>query len=320
MPRSSWICGLFIAAPLLAGESAADAPLTLRWNAPEACPDSGFVEKEVARVVGRSWQSLGVEWREVEAAVKAEAGGYRLRLRVVTHSGRSNERSVLAASCTEAAEAAVAILTAGVGRTPLASADARTDAASPEPPERDVAPHVAPAPQPVAPARVLPFVGVRVGLDVGSLARTAPWAQLAAGMELGRVSLSGFVGATGNVSQELTTSVAGAEMFLVAAGAEVCLRFAPGALGVSTCGGAEVGSLEAKGFGAAERRADRSFWSAGMLRGALDWHIGQTGVLSAGASALLPLRRLRVLSSPEEVHRTGALVVRPWLGIGVRFQ
>jgi hypothetical protein len=317
MPLPSWTGGLAVAALLLASESAAEPPLELRWEAPAACPTGRFVQEEVSRVVGRPWQDLGAEWREVQASVRAEAGGYRLRLRVLTHSGVANERSVLGASCTEAAEAAVAILTTGVAQSrPNEARAPNVVAVSSDASERDVAP---PAPEPVTPSLPLPFVGVRLGMDVGSLARVAPWAQLAIGVQLGSVSLSGVVGATGNVSQELAGSAAGAEMFLVAAGPEACLHFGPEALGVSACGGAELGSLEARGFGAAERRADRTFWSAATLRGALDWQIGQTGFLSAGASALVPLRRLRVVSSPEEVHRTGALVVRPWLGIGVRF-
>jgi len=318
--------GLATAALLFSSESAAEPPLALRWDAPAACPDRHFVEDEVSRVVGRPFGELVAEWREVHGSVRAEAGGYRLRLRLVTRSGSSNERSVLGASCTEAAEAAVAILTAGVARSPTDRTDRtdRTEASAPsalpsQVPERGVVPRAASEPQASAPRGALPFLGVRLGVDVGSLARVAPWAQLSAGVELGRVSLSGFVGTTGNVSGQLATSAAGAEMFLWAAGPEACVLFGPGALRVSACGGAELGSLEARGFGAAGRRSGRTFWSAGLLRGALDWYIGQTGFLSAGASLVVPFRRLRVVSSPEEVHETGALAVRPWLGIGVRF-
>lgn len=320
MSRPRRTLGLATAALLFSGESAAEPPLALRWDAPAACPDGRFVEDEVSRVVGRPFGELRAEWREVQGSVRAEAGGYRLRLRLVTRAGSSNERSVLGASCTEAAEAAVAILTAGVAHTPSDRHDT-SEAAAPSvapSPVRDVVPRAASEPQPAAPSGALPFLGVRLGVDVGSLARVAPWAQLAAGVELGPLSLSGFVGATGNVSGELATSAAGAEMFLVAAGPEACVRFGPGTLRVSACGGAELGSLEARGFGAGERRSDRTFWSAGLLQAVLDWNIGPTGFLSAGTSVLLPLRRLQVVSSPEEVHRTGALSVRPWLGIGVR--
>jgi hypothetical protein len=321
LPRSSWTGCVAAAALLLSRANAAEPPRQLGWDAPEVCPGGRFVEAEVSRVVGRPWAELAAEWRTLEASVRPEAGGYRLRLRLVSNAGIENERSVLAASCTEAAEAAVAILTAGVAR-PSSSprpqppeARAALQPAPPVRPEHDV-PRAEPEP---GRARSLPFVGARLGLDIGSLARPAPLAQLTGGIELGRLALAGVVGATGNVSAELGDSAAGAEMFLVFAGPELCVRLGPAALSVSVCGGAELGSLEARGFGAAQRRTGRTLWSAALVRGGLDWQIGDSGTLSAGVTTLVPLRRLHVISSPEEVHRTALVAVRPWLGVGVRF-
>ena len=109
-------------------------------------------------------------------------------------------------------------------------------------------------------------------------------------------------------------------MYLIMSGLTGCWRVTQSNPVVSGCGGLELGSLEASGFGTAERRAGRAFWSAGVAQAALDWHITGVSVISLGVSAVFPFRHLQVALNPEEVHRTPSVAVRPWLGLGLRFR
>ena len=98
----------------LLGARTARAAFELEWSAPAECPSADFVQAEVEKVVGRPWRELGQRWQSAQARVTPEGGGYRLRVAVVNHAGSASERDVLAASCTEAAEAAVAIFATGM--------------------------------------------------------------------------------------------------------------------------------------------------------------------------------------------------------------
>jgi hypothetical protein len=303
---------------------AAQPPVELAWQAPDACPRARFVEQEVARVVGRPWPELGSDWREARASVQPDGGGFRLRVHVVTRAGVAHERTVMAASCTEATEAAVAILSASMAPAePEPAAPPAVGAAS-----GAGAGGAAPSPDTDGPPLagsgeglpVRPVLGARLGLDFGTLARVAPFAQISAGLALGRFVASGFVGATGSVNGEVDSGAAGAQMFLAMAGLEVCLFVTRSNPALSGCGGVELGSLQASGFGTAERRDGRTFWSASLARAALDWHITATSVASLGATLVVPFRELVVLAPPELVHRTAEVAVRPALGLGVQFQ
>jgi hypothetical protein len=133
--------------------------------------------------------------------VSAIDRGYRVRVTVVTQAGVERERDVVAASCTEATEAAVAILTAGMALDdPTSFAESGADgpdsasaAASPPPAAsadagaRSIDSASLTDAGDATPVHVL--VGASVGVDIGTLAAVAPFAQLAGGIEWGRLSL-----------------------------------------------------------------------------------------------------------------------------------
>lgn len=298
------------------------------------CPNASFVEAEVTRVVGRPWQELGAHWRRARASVRAEAGGFRLRMSVLTQGGAASERNILAASCTEATEVAVAILTTGVALEGSSGdvGSATTSAEGPSgaggagggggagtPPGSDQNLTSAP-PSVESSLQVRPLLGARLGLDVGTLGAVAPFAELDAGVELGRFAALAFVGATGRVLGELEGAAQGAQMFLLMGGLAGCFRVTRPNPVVSGCAGVELGSLEASGFGAASGGDGRAFWSASFGQGVLDWYITEASAASLGVTAVVPFRELQVTSGTDEVHRTPAVAVRPWLGLGLRFQ
>jgi hypothetical protein len=326
----------------LLGARSARAAFELEWSAPAECPSADFVQAEVEKVVGRPWQELGQRWQRAQARVTPEGGGYRLHVTVLSHAGGSSERDVLAASCTEATEAAVAIFATGMAAeeqgsaggaaaVPGASDSKRAEAVEqprPLPSDSLESVNVAPAlsdevraSSAVAAGPPLrPLLGARLGADLGTLSAVAPFAELTSGLELGRFELLGAFGITGKVLDEARSSGAGAQMFLYMGSLSGCWHVTSGNPVLKGCGGVELGSLQASGVGTAERRDGHAFWSAGVAEGVLDWHISGASYASLGVSAVLPFRQLHVAMPPADLHRTSPVSVRPWLGLGLRFR
>lgn len=298
----------------------------LAWSAPDECPRASFVEEEVARVVGRPWAELAASWRGARASVSPEGPGYRVRVTLVTPGAVERERSVLAASCTEATEAAVAILTAGMALSEPSPSARVVPLSTPEPPVQ--APEAAAGdtggstaePGGTQRTHVRPVLAASVGLDIGTLANVAPFAQLAGGVEWGRIAALGFAAATGRVLGELDGTAAGAQMSLLMAGALGCVWVSLANPRLAVCAGLEVGRLAANGVGSVDRRSGGAFWSASLARAALDYDISDSTALSVGATAVVPFRNLRVIARPDEVHRTSSVAVRPWIGLTLRFE
>jgi hypothetical protein len=67
----------------------------------------------------------------------------------------------------------------------------------------------------------VPEIGY-LGVDLGTLAAVAPYAQLAGGLEWGRLSAVASATATGSVIGELDGSSAGAQMSLLMGGVSGC--------------------------------------------------------------------------------------------------
>jgi hypothetical protein len=131
---------------------------------------------------------------------------------------------VRASSCTEATEAAVAILVAGIA--PAAERSSATDAdgsavaaGSSEAGTVAADRSVASVLEPRTELAVTPLLAAELGFDVGSLVSISPMLQLSAGLELDRFVIAAFAGATGRVMGELQGYAAGAQMFLLLGGA-----------------------------------------------------------------------------------------------------
>jgi hypothetical protein len=302
-----------------AREGGAEFASEFVWSAPEGCPSAAFLQAEVARIVGRPWAVIEGGWRSVAASARAEAsGGVHVAVEVVALDGGKSERSLTASSCTEAGEAVVAILTASVAPSLRGSSVEAAPVAGPAPPaaSTDRSGNQAEPAQLV----VRPVIVAELGLDVATLSGAVPFGQFAAGLELGRFAALGFAGSTTRVLGEVEGSAAGAEMSLLMAGLLGCARVAEGRVSPSVCAGFELGRLGARGVGTSAARDGSAFWSASLVRGTLDFGIDDASAVSLGVAAVVPFRQLHVVLRPEEVHRTPAVAVRPFVGFGVRFR
>jgi len=163
-------------------------------------------------------------------------------------------------------------------------------------------------------------ISARLGVDVGTLAAPAPFAQITVGVDIERFSLLAYAGSTGRVIGEVRGTGAGAQMFLPMGGLLGCYHFTTDNPSLSGCGGVELGSLEASGIGTADGRARRALWSAGVAQAVLDWHVTAASAVSVGVAGLVPARALHVRLAPVDVHETAAVVLRPWAGLQVRFE
>jgi hypothetical protein len=329
-------CAALVAGVLLGAGVGRAASFDFEWDAPAECPRASFVEREVERVVQRPFSELGTAWQKVRASIGVEGGGYRLRVSIVNEGGRASERTLVAASCTEATEAAVAILTAGaaagspsaVGSPASGDSNAGPSAANGEANEAastgtEQPRGAADVPAPRATshvAQIHPLLGARIGAEIGALASVAPLLQIVAGLELDRFALLGHAGTTSSVVAEIEGGTAGAEMSLFTVGLSACVRATTANPSVSGCAGWEEGRLSARGLGTSEPHTEHTLWMAGLAAAVLDWNIASGGVASFGVTGLIPVRRLRVDAGTIEVHRTPIVGVRPWLGIGWRFQ
>jgi hypothetical protein len=144
--------------------------------------------------------------------------------------------------------------------------------------------------------------------------------EIESGFGLGRFELLGAFGMTGKVLDEVRSSGAGAQMFLLMGSLSGCWQVTTGNPVLKGCAGVELGSLEASGIGTTERRDGHAFWSAGVAGGALDWQLTGASYAALGVSAVLPFRQLHVAMPPADLHRTSPVAVRPWLGVGLRFR
>jgi hypothetical protein len=302
---------------VLASRTAAARELELEWSAPEGCPTAALIQAEVARTVGRPWTELDSSWEKVRALVVPRAQRFELEVVLQATSGEQSERRVSAASCTEAGEAVVAILTTSIAPAsdsapvpPVVAGPSATSLPTPDqppPPERGSV-----KPEPV--------LAANLGIDLGSLPQAAPFAQIVGGVALDRFSLLGFVGATSRVVARVPGTSAGADIALYMGGMLGCVEVLRTRVRPVACAGVEAGSLAASGFGTARRRDADAFWSAALARAALELGLGDRSAISLGVTAVVPFRQLRVVLEPEEVHRAPTIAARPWLGLGVRFQ
>lgn len=301
--------------------------LELAWTAPPGCPSAALLQGEVARIVGRPWSEIESSWREVRAVVVERSQRFELTVELIGAAGESgpsnvSSRSVSASSCTEAGEAVVAILTTSIA--PPGRSERAPEPPPPQPspvaPAQIAPPRDRPLPEPEAGLTAQPLLDVNLGVDFGSLRHAAPFAQLNAGVELGSFLALGFLGGTSSVLGQVEGTDAGVEMSLLMAGALGCLALGDGRLRPSACAGVELGRFAASGFGTPDRREDSALWSASLARAALDYRIGDMSAVSLGVTAVVPFRHLRVVLSPEEVHRAPTVAARPWLGLGVRFR
>lgn len=309
---------------LRAEESA--EPITLRWTAPEGCPEGEAVRARVDRLLGGKPAPTD---RPLSADAQIQAlQGDRMRLTLtLLRGGGQTVRSMEAASCASLADAAALVIAltydpaavaaadpSGIPETPPAptssgsASAAPTTTAAPDPSLTVVRIEVPiPTALPTGSARATadpprieaprpfswgPFASF--ALDVGALPAPAP--GIVAGL-FGRfreyeLALA-FIGFPYS-SRTIASSSAGVTMSLYGGALRACRDVAPwdttfAKLAASACVGFEMGEMRGSGFGVRNPGSGGALWMAPSGGAALAWRPAPWFVLRLDAALNIAL-------------------------------
>ena len=309
------VLGVAASALVARGASAAE-PLSLVWNAPAGCP-----REEEVRQAALGAAAADVVREPLEAEVHIDRGE-RWTARIRTRRGgvRAAERHLEAASCSALADATAVILASAL----ISEAEPRR---KPVPaPTTSAGPPIAPEPDGQQPdAAPDAFVhALAASASLATIAAALPSAALA-----GRAALAWTpsrarieLGGTYSLAQSKTTgsSEAGATFSLLGAGVRGCLALARFAAELSTCAGAELTVVNARGFGASRDYEASAVWMSAAAGALLRIPLASWLAVRADGDALVPLSRPRfVVEGDAAVYRPAAFGARGAIGAEVLF-
>lgn len=275
----------------------ASAELSIHWEAPAECPSVRAIEAELERLIGRTVR-FGEPAALTASAVVREPWIADVAL---TTARGTHQRELSANTCEDLARAFALVLS-------LALDETNEPVPVPVPvPER--AGEYALSTGLLADVGTMPSAAFGIAAD----ARWWPIEQLSIGTGV-QILLRRRM----NVRLE---PPAGADMTVYAARASTCWHAALfSELTGSACGGAELDSFSARGFGVHIPRRQTARWLAPLASVSAALPAGDHVALSLWLDALFPISRpIFVLEGVGELHRTPRLLVRTGLAAEVRF-
>ena len=277
--------------------------VALAWSAPSECPDRADVLALVDRLHAPSPRRAATP-SAAATVTRRDDGRWSLDLQTVAPDG-VGERTLVADSCAQVAEAAALIL--------VLALDGTTTAPPPAPaPSPPVMPR--PASTPLRFAARLAFA-----LDGGTLPAVAPGLGATVAMLRGRLRLE--LGATYLFPRRAVNAAnVGGDIALLSVGLRGCALLRRGLVEPRLCGAVEGGAMMGSGVGLATPTSGASPWwglfgSAAVavnLSPHVSWHVA----VDAGLSIASPDF---VIGNVGEVHRPSQVLVRGASGIEWRF-
>ena len=262
--------------------SAADAPerVSLRWNAPDVCPDDSQLVHAVEEFLGQPLSASREQQLSVSINVLGEAGNFSAKLSFKSPQG-TQERFLEHPDCGKLLEgvALLAALAIDPERVKARQAEADTAAAAPAateptPPTAPPAPSSTPPLAVPAPARERlaatlrrpPYeatLGVAGFVGLGVLPGATPGVASELGLRLhqfraalvGRYWLSGSADVTGGAASSI-------ELSLATAGLRGCALPQVGAWSLLACVGADLGDMAGSGQGVNNARTRHALLAA----------------------------------------------------------
>ncbi|MGH1342595.1 MAG: hypothetical protein ACRBN8_13625 [Nannocystales bacterium] len=312
--------------------------LSLRWDAPEGCPNADDVSDAFQRQAEDERSPV-----EAQGTVTHSPGGYRLELHVSGAGGRES-RTIESNSCASLGETAGLLL--AVAADPAQATEPLIPEPEPEPepaPELEPEPEALPEPEPRTshgpPARVEPVTDARpetqrqrpvqlvVRADgVVQMLRLLP--EIVGGGPSGALAIS----ADGWRTELRGTYVApqprrypddgsvGGTFDLWTAGAVGCWVPRQRRLSFPLCAGAELGSLRGRADGVESPGSGRSLFAAATADASVVFAPIPRLALRAGAGGAISLRRpLFHVRGLTTLFEAGPGALRVALGVEVRF-
>ncbi|HEX2873769.1 MAG TPA: hypothetical protein VHP33_21080 [Polyangiaceae bacterium] len=256
--------------------------VSLRYDAPEACPDDAGLVRAVEGYLGQPLTESRAQQLSVLVTVQASAEGFAAKLSFKSSQG-TQERFLEHIQCDKLTEgvALLAALAIDPERVkarqsslePSSNAERAPAAAEPQPqPQPISSPAPAPAPPPACPKAVQTQVSkptsqgtlsVAGFLGVGTLPAVAPGVAAEAGWRLRRLRAA----LVGRYWSSNSADVAGAtprsiELSLATVGLRGCFLPGGGNWTWSACAGADSGSMTGSGEGIDNARIQRALFSS----------------------------------------------------------
>lgn len=243
----------------------------------------------------------------VQGVATERAGRWRLALRTET-DGEVGRRSIDAPSCNELADA-FTLISALVIDPQAAGEHGAALGLAPPPAEEGVAPIAlseskAPA---AAPAALWAGLGLRssLGLLPGAGLGGGGAVAVRAGRE--RIEVGVDVWPARGAVVEPGPPEAGVKVGLVTAGLTVCHDLVGRRLTLEGCGGADVGPMRGRAFGAPGGGTERAWWLGLRAGPALRWAVGPRLALRGLVEGVVPIARPAFSSGDALAHRPARL-------------
>jgi hypothetical protein len=327
-----WSSSALLALALWSAPAAAQAPVSLDWQAPPGCPGPEPVLEKLTELVGPEPLAAS-RYHTIRGRIGADSRlGWRLVLELSDGEG-TRERTLSARKCEDLASAAAVALALVLepdaalepewqAAAPVASppAMAKPAATAPTPPT-ELATRASPSDDGAVTEpehRPTPMLGVGALVDSAALGGASLGLEVHGAARLDRWSL----GLSGVYLPGHQTDVRAdgqwVELALLAAGPRVCHRLLTGAVRADACAGFELGRLTATGVGLRGARETSDWWLSPSLGLGLDWLLFSDVSLAAHVDGLTPLAREEyVINETEAVHRVPAALLRVGLGVKI---
>jgi hypothetical protein len=311
--------------PALARASDAAALVALEWSAPEGCPDTAEVEREVDRLLADA-SAAGRPFLRARAEVRHEKSGlWRVELQTTGPQG-PGFRTVTAESCQALADATVLILALAIDPERVEanrSAPPRPSVLAPKP-IPVTAPREAPRPRSIPPRAFRFSALASTMIDTGTLPTATPgFAARLTAIPRAFPSLRLELGAGVFLDDATTTPRARSGTFsLRTFDAGGCLVTPAGRLEIGACASVAVEWLSAAGLYESSTAHGGAAWWAFRGGATLAYPWSSTWAVRADVGAGLNLSRPEFVSAGVNqglIHQPARYTGRGAVGVELRF-
>jgi hypothetical protein len=308
---------------------AADAPerVSLRWNAPETCPDDAQLVRAVEGFLGQPLVESREQQLSISVTVQVGPGGFSAKLSFKSPAG-TQERFLEHPECGKLTEgvALLAALAIDPERVQARRASAETGASEPAPEPAPASPKSAVPPEPPktpAPLVVCPApvktppptsrgtLSAAVFLGIGTLPGATPGVATEAGWRVRRfrAALLGryWSSSSADVASAAPRSI---ELSLATVGLRACVLPVVGAWSWLACAGADLGDMAGSGQGVDNARTQHAVFGAAEASFSLAYTRYELApFIGLGASLALARPRFGVARNggSDEAFRPGPL-------------
>lgn len=309
--------------------AAADAPerVSLRWNAPDSCPDDAQLVRAVETFLGQPLAESREQKLSVNVSVQGGPGGFSAKLSFQSPQG-TQERFLEHPECSKLTEGVALLAALAIDPERVKARQAAADATStaepapaPEPAPAEAEPP--PSPPPAAPVCPEPpkaappespyqgALSAALFVGVGTLPGATPGVATEAGLRVRwfRAALVGRYWLTSSAAVA-GTAPRSVELSLATVGLRACVLPLVGTWSWLACAGADLGDMAGSGQGVDDAHTRHALFSAAEASISLAYTRSKLAPFAAlGATAGIARPRFGVVSNgtPDETFQPSPL-------------